>query len=170
MQTWASRLSCPRCRTLLFAARKEGVRVDACGGCGGVWLATADARIMLDRKSTAPAELAHVAASHARTLAVRPGPIACLECGEEMARSLVPDASVEIDACAVHGTWFDRGELERVTGALLPKSAVTPPPPVHLTTPPPVTEEEARRIAWDTYRDRKNFDQVLGDVFDMLLK
>ena len=129
-QTWTSRHTCPRCNQGLFAARREGIRVDACGGCGGVWLASDDAQRMLSSKSHAPSELARTAAEHARVVSIKQSAIKCLECGEELSRNVVPPHNVEIDVCATHGTWFDRSELERVVDALMPNVwRATPPPP-----------------------------------------
>jgi Zn-finger nucleic acid-binding protein len=31
-------MQCPRCRGLLAEMRRAGILVDACPGCGGVWL------------------------------------------------------------------------------------------------------------------------------------
>jgi hypothetical protein len=45
LQTWTSRRACPVCGVALYAARKDGFRVDGCGSCGGVWLSHADAEV-----------------------------------------------------------------------------------------------------------------------------
>jgi Zn-finger nucleic acid-binding protein len=48
-------LRCPRCATPLKEARQDGVRLDACGGCHGVWLDRGE----LERIKTRRWELQH---------------------------------------------------------------------------------------------------------------
>jgi Zn-finger nucleic acid-binding protein len=172
-QTWNSRLACPRCDAPLFAARRHGVRIDACGGCGGVWLSSDDAHRMLQQKTRAPAELARKAAANARVLSVKPGTIACPECKTELSRTVVPPSGVEIDVCAAHGTWFDRSELERVVDGLLPPP---PPPPVHVyaprsgaSAPMPTAREIAQEVYLEEQR-RKATADAIGGLFSLLLK
>src|SRR5262249_40668894 len=55
---------------------------------------------------------------------VEAGPLACPECRAPLARGTLPGTSLELDACASHGTWFDRGELRVVALAY----AKLPPP------------------------------------------
>ncbi len=173
VQTWTSRLSCPRCQVTLFAARRSGIRVDGCGACGGVWLATDDARRMLDTRSRVAAELAGTAARRASALAYRPGEAACPECNVTLTRSVVPPANIEIDVCAQDGTWFDRGELERVLEVLMPAPAAPAPPAVAPFAPMlaagPSASEIARAIAQEQ-RNRDLYAKVTGDVLAWLVK
>ncbi|MCS6901601.1 MAG: zf-TFIIB domain-containing protein, partial [Polyangiaceae bacterium] len=41
-------------------------------------------------------------------------PVRCPECGKPMRRAPGGDASLLIDICDEHGTWFDRDELQQV--------------------------------------------------------
>lgn len=124
LQTWTSRRECPQCRVALFAARKEGYRVDACATCGGAWLDHATStRAVADRNLT-PAQLAEVAASHAPgapTNANRHCPI----CTQPLRQRLVPEARVVIDVCDAHGAWYDPDELRTVIESLV---RANPPP------------------------------------------
>lgn len=170
VQTWTSRLACPRCAVPLFAARRSGIRVDGCGACGGVWLATDDARRMLETRSRVAADLAATAGRGARALAYKAGDAACPVCAVTLDRSVVPPGNTEIDVCAVHGTWFDRGELERVLDALMPARAVPPlaplAPPV-AAAPAPTAEEIARAVVQEQ-RDRELYAKVSADVLAWL--
>jgi Zn-finger nucleic acid-binding protein len=175
VQTWTSRLTCPRCQVTLFAARRSGIRVDACGACGGVWLATDDARRMLETRSRVAAELAGKAASRASSLAYTPGDASCPECGVTLARTVVPPANIEIDVCAKDGTWFDRGELARVLEVLMPAplapiaQAFAPAPAFAPVAPGPSAEEIARAVVQEQ-RDRELYAKVTGDVLAWLVK
>lgn len=42
------------------------------------------------------------------------GAINCPVCSEPLRRERVQNAWLDIDVCGLHGTWYDRGELERV--------------------------------------------------------
>jgi Zn-finger nucleic acid-binding protein len=45
-------------------------------------------------------------------------PVACPTCRGAMQRHHVKVAGVDVDRCAAHGTFYDRGEVERVVEAL----------------------------------------------------
>jgi Zn-finger nucleic acid-binding protein len=119
LQTWVSQRSCPTCALPLFAARKDGFRVDACGSCGGAWLPTADATRMVDERSAVPVELGIIATERAQARRGVPAGKPCLDCGRPLVRRDLPRA--QIDACDVHGTWFDAGELRVLARTVLSK-------------------------------------------------
>jgi Zn-dependent protease with chaperone function/Zn-finger nucleic acid-binding protein len=119
--------ACPSCGAALAPADYEGVRILACGHCGGRWVSTVDvARIVARREVTFTAEQRRLAADVAargielRKAAARGALRApealrpCPECGATMIRRLYSyDFSVDIDYCARCGSfWFDRDELE----------------------------------------------------------
>ena len=99
---------CPRDGAALEVMRVGVHSFMRCPGCRGAFLEAAVVAAMLR-------------AMGAETLP-EPRPVAtdrplrCPSCQEPLARGAVPSApgSVEIDACAQHGVWFDRGELESV--------------------------------------------------------
>ena len=108
---------CPRCRLDLFAGAAGGVTMHGCGRCGGVWLDNASARRIHE---AAPADAVALAdsASAAAAVAVDAAAVApCAGCGQPMARTTIQAAGVDVDSCAPHGTWFDRGELHAVADA-----------------------------------------------------
>jgi Zn-finger nucleic acid-binding protein len=129
LRTWRSRHDCPRCAASLTAARSEGIRVDGCAACGGVWLASEDAQEMMRTKNRAAASLAALASRNATVRSVATAPIRCLVCDEQLERVIVPPTDIEIDVCKAHGTWFDRAELERIVDSLMPPSIVPVPAP-----------------------------------------
>jgi hypothetical protein len=92
--------------------------VFGCTGCGGVWTDAAAAKHVeaaLDAPILALAERA--AANFAdRPLPNDVGGRGCPTCGGALRR--VKLATTDLDVCRDHGTWFDRGELERVARVL----------------------------------------------------
>lgn len=118
LRTWPSERACPVCSIPLFAASKDGYRIDACGKCGGSWIAHTDLRRMIDTSEKAPVELARMAdgapaSTRDRTTKTRE----CPECRSALVTENL--AGVDIDVCGDHGTWFDRHELEQVAIVLL---------------------------------------------------
>lgn len=166
LQTWVSRRVCPDCGVLLFAARRDAYRVDACGSCGGAWLGHEEARRAFEERSLAPALLADEAAKRAERRASR-GTRSCPECREELAPTDVRDAGVVIDVCASHGAWYDPGELRRVITAVAKRRPI----PID----PDVEHAIAQAARQGAYRPPADYEPGRGhplsvlDALDMLL-
>jgi Zn-finger nucleic acid-binding protein len=136
LQTWASSLECPDCGIHLYAARKEGFRIDACGRCRGAWLDRSTSERAIDERSLVPAMLADVAASGVDPAdGSPPSRRLCPDCRAPLITSRIADAGVVVDVCATHGTWFDPGEMRAVITAIVKR------------TPPAVDPEVDRIIA-----------------------
>ncbi|OGQ18239.1 MAG: hypothetical protein A2138_03090 [Deltaproteobacteria bacterium RBG_16_71_12] len=123
-------LTCPRCRST--ALRAEGPAF-GCWRCGGVFLrgAVADSlRLALDPRAHAAAER-YVGSPFARVDLARAA--ACPVCRATMKR--FPAGPVDVDTCAVHGTWYDPRELCAVRDALL-ANGVRAEAPVPVALPP----------------------------------
>lgn len=112
------------CAIPLFAASKDGYRLDACGKCGGAWIAHGDVRKMIDTSSKTPIDLARMADSvpAMQPAEAAPAPRECPECRSVLVTENL--AGVDIDVCNEHGTWFDRHELQHVAVALLAEYGV----------------------------------------------
>lgn len=111
---------CPACTGKLFAAPDRN-GVFGCNACGGIWADIETSQLIAAVLDPDLVDLADRAASHAaRTSggAALPaeGERRCPQCHELLAR--VHTASTNLDVCIMHGTWFDRGELQRVSRKL----------------------------------------------------
>lgn len=131
-----SQRQCPRCRLPLHVGQTANVSVHACGQCGGLWLDRADADRMVHSLCEHALQLAESAASHALAKVDTDAEgIPCPVCQHPLARSRVDKAWLDIDVCSSHGTWFDRGELQRVARSLGRPQAADwrdqPPPAQH---------------------------------------
>jgi Zn-finger nucleic acid-binding protein len=105
-------MDCPRCKTELRDVR----HIFVCLGCGGAFLpSTAQAAVAraLDPVAQKTAALAGVRGTAAVDTAAR---TPCPLCTKAMGRFRV--GGVDVDNCAAHGSWYDRGELEVVADAL----------------------------------------------------
>jgi Zn-finger nucleic acid-binding protein len=108
---------CPRCGIGLEDRSAGRAKLSACRQCGGVWLPKGAARILVDHVLgslpivIAAEKAARAARGHA------PGDRAA-KCpwDAEPLRSVEIDG-VEIDVCAVHGAWFDAGEVRLIANA-----------------------------------------------------
>lgn len=86
-----------------------------CGQCGGVWLDRLTSERVVKNACQASIALARAAAESARP-DVQPAAhhLSCPVCRAQMQTERVAKAWLDIDVCEAHGTWYDRGELERV--------------------------------------------------------
>lgn len=111
-------LMCPKCDTALSIALEEGVEVDACPKCQGVWVDDVEEKQVLQMKPDVFSvdelrRLRKIYQPFSRTEKVRYVP--CPLCKQRMHRKIWGSHSgVMVDKCARHGTWFDIGELEKV--------------------------------------------------------
>jgi Zn-finger nucleic acid-binding protein len=101
------RWSCPRDGAALEVVRVGIHSFMRCPSCRGAFLEAAVVRAMVHAMGGEAPEPRPVATER---------PLRCPSCSQPLARGSLPSAPgrVEIDACAEHGVWFDRGELESV--------------------------------------------------------
>jgi len=126
-------LDCPRCAVSLVesrGARQTGARpgtagrrrlprgtriaARACPLCGGVWLAAGLAerlkQVLADGGPIVLCKLAHGVADVPRDCRGIP----CAVCRSPMELAFLERAGIVVDTCRLHGTWFDRGELQQL--------------------------------------------------------
>jgi Zn-finger nucleic acid-binding protein len=115
LRTWETTNKCPRCQMDLYAGEKDGVLVEACGRCGGIWFADEQAKRALALGSRAAEELARKVEAVTRPRPkIESARLACPECQMKMTRTTVGGqlaGAPTVDRCDQHGTWFDREEL-----------------------------------------------------------
>ncbi|MBN1864994.1 MAG: zf-TFIIB domain-containing protein [Victivallales bacterium] len=108
---------CPECNEEMLVIELDGVEIDLCDTCRGVWLDEGEIELLagLDESSDEP----FVKALRDRGAEKRTGNRKCPVCSKAMIIVEVPlDPPVEIDRCpANHGLWFDHGELDAVVAA-----------------------------------------------------
>lgn len=113
-------LSCPRClnQPLDQAFGPQGVLIDHCPQCAGVWL---DKGEIYYYASDAKAMYAAIAEAYQKPV---PSQILCRRCDVQMWEAQFPGGPV-IDACRkCGGNWFDRGEIEALNALLMKRLAV----------------------------------------------
>jgi len=109
--------ACPRCRQQLVPRTESTVTAQVCPRCGSLWLDPWRAAQVTDIHGVARA-LRALADDAARRApfggATGQFNVACPFCGLTMERMAHQRSGVVVDLCQQHGTWFDRGELQRV--------------------------------------------------------
>lgn len=112
----ADRAPCPRCATPLVREATVGLR--SCDSCGGVLVDHATLAALLRELEASPSGRPRVeprpgGGSRVALDEVRYLP--CPDCATSMnRRNFGRTSGVIVDVCAVHGTWFDAGELTRI--------------------------------------------------------
>jgi Zn-finger nucleic acid-binding protein len=112
-------LKCPRCEIGLrpVAAGKQSLNV--CDRCGGFWVDKSTFQDICtkqeDQEAVLGFQLEPPAPPGAREQKTRRAYIPCPQCGKLMNQKNFSDCSgVILDWCRDHGSWFDKGELQRI--------------------------------------------------------
>ena len=103
-------MKCPNCDADLVAARRNGVDLELCPSCRGMWLS----RQELDQLENKAFDLGD---DHKGSLVFHPAPSTrtCPECARPLGRFQYRDYDLEMEFCEDgHGFWLDEGEDKRV--------------------------------------------------------
>ncbi len=106
-------LLCPRCDRPLQTVEHEGVYVDTCGCCGGLWLDCGELPSLLQRSGR---ELQGFSAGRPSVSPPPFAPLVCPVCHVAMEETPFAHSSgVYINACgSCRGVWTDSGELAAI--------------------------------------------------------
>ncbi len=108
---------CPHCRKRLVGVDVDGVHLQGCARCGGVWVDNKSALRILGAPRRIFIELATRAAKNAQVAATRAAQPLCAVCPAVLDRTIIH--RITLDICSDHGTWFDAHELSALTRVLL---------------------------------------------------
>ncbi|MCK5707094.1 MAG: zf-TFIIB domain-containing protein [Candidatus Aureabacteria bacterium] len=106
-------MDCPRCDDLMIVLELNGVEIDYCTECGGIWLDEGELEILLDNEVEKKNLLTSFRSFEGIGEEIRKCPV----CEKNMEKILCSchDKEVIIDRCRkMHGLWFDKGELDDV--------------------------------------------------------
>jgi Zn-finger nucleic acid-binding protein len=111
-------LECPCCQISMQCKTQEGADVHECGKCGGLWVDFIEEKTLLKIKpeTFTVDELRRLRKLYeplGQTEPVRY--LKCPVCGELMYRkNWGARSGVIVDKCGEHGTWYDRGEVDKI--------------------------------------------------------
>jgi Zn-finger nucleic acid-binding protein len=107
---------CPRCPADLVVRDEDGVVVAACPSHHGLFVTHRALVALVDTAAMGPPALDAPA-------------VPCPRCAEPMtARTFGRDASIVVDVCEQHGTWFDAGELRAAAKSVNEQRSVSVTP------------------------------------------
>lgn len=100
-------MNCPRCESVMLVYELQGVEIDYCEECGGIWLDAGELeRLLQDRAEDVMSNFEVI--KHSKEPKLR-----CPACGKKMEK--VVCGNTHLDKCKKgHGIWFDEGELSEV--------------------------------------------------------
>ncbi len=139
---------CPRCGAPLVALLAGAFTLGTCRACAGVFAPNAAAAHLaqkLDEQMAAAVTRVSVGATDMSAMPDGSPALACPTCGAAMGRVVVSETA--LDTCAMHGTWFDAWELERVmrarAGAQAPRAPFTVIDAGGAALPPPTVPTQS---------------------------
>ncbi len=113
-------VDCPVCREPLIVAERDGIELDVCLWCHGLWFDVGEIELLaekLGRAMAVPEGLFAKADSSEK-------PRSCPRCDRAMEKVTAGASPVILlDRCAAHGLWFDHGELGALVRQLAEKPA-----------------------------------------------
>ena len=112
-------MRCPRCSQGLVETTYEGVKVDLCASCKGIWLDQGELKPILDAQilqfDAATLERGRAGPKMGIPDAEKQSIEACPKCSKPMAAmNFGANSGIIVDVCSGHGMWLDRQELETI--------------------------------------------------------
>jgi Zn-finger nucleic acid-binding protein len=110
-------INCPKCNVEMNVNKHGSVETDECPTCGGIWVDKFEEKQALEME---PAVFTADDIYNFRKLYKPEGKteevryFKCPKCGEMMWRkNYMSHSGIIVDSCNEHGTFFDKGELEK---------------------------------------------------------
>ncbi|HCO94035.1 MAG TPA: hypothetical protein DIU00_08800 [Phycisphaerales bacterium] len=106
-------MDCPACKNAMITLELEGVEIDYCTDCGGIWLDAGELELLLNEPDKAKHMLDSFKIDTVSTEKIRKCPI----CDKKMQKIVVGSSkpTLLIDKCRRgDGLWFDKGELQDI--------------------------------------------------------
>jgi Zn-finger nucleic acid-binding protein len=115
-------VDCPACKKLLIVAERQGIELDCCPACRGLWFDAGELDLLAEKLGLPQGE--HDPARFALA-DVKEKTRRCPRCDSGMEKVFFdPGKTIVLDRCERgHGLWFDQGELAKVLGQLAQLSA-----------------------------------------------
>jgi Zn-finger nucleic acid-binding protein len=107
---WSGAMRCPKCRGDMELLEVDGVQVDRCSDCRGLWFDAGEVEQLRDRKIAAALDVGDTATGKAQNSV---DDYRCPRCGGEMLRMVDPEQRhVWFEQCGeCYGSYFDAGEF-----------------------------------------------------------
>jgi Zn-finger nucleic acid-binding protein len=106
-------MDCPDCKNAMITLELEGVEIDYCTNCGGIWLDAGELELLFNDPGKAKILLDSFRVDSTSTERLKKCPI----CDKKMQKVAVGSSKpvLLIDKCRRgDGLWFDKGELQDI--------------------------------------------------------
>jgi Zn-finger nucleic acid-binding protein len=106
-------MDCPDCKNAMITLELEGVEIDYCTSCGGIWLDAGELELLLGEPEKARGLLDSFRIESRSSEKAKKCPI----CDKKMQKIVVGSSKpvLLIDKCRRgDGLWFDKGELQDI--------------------------------------------------------
>ena len=106
-------MDCPDCKNAMITLELEGIEIDYCTNCGGIWLDASELELLLNDPGKAKILLDSFRIDSTSTERLKKCPI----CNKKMQKVVVGSSKplLLIDKCRRgDGLWFDKGELQDI--------------------------------------------------------
>ncbi len=111
-------LMCPKCKAAMRMALADGIEIDTCDRCQGIWADFADEKTLLQIKPEifSVDELRRLRRHYEKTFTRETVQyVPCPVCSKMMnRRNWGSHSGVIVDRCEEHGNWYDKGEVEKI--------------------------------------------------------
>lgn len=117
-------MECPRCKPALVVHKVEGVEVDKCPECGGLWFQEGEVQTAKDAAAPDLRWLDFDMWQHMDQYHYSVQDLICPQCTIPMLAVRYGDTNVQVDYCPVcQGMWLDEGEFGRIISELADQAA-----------------------------------------------
>ena len=101
-------MNCPKCRSQLNHETINGVKIERCSQCQGIWLITPDIETLEDRAfETQELESSTI-------FDAKDSHLTCSLCQNRMKKVIYGSYDLQLIFCPRHGYWIDQEEEERL--------------------------------------------------------
>lgn len=112
-------MNCPRCSIELEKRSVDGIELDECRQCGGIWFDRDELRKLKDHEDSDLNWMDFDIWKHRDLFHVSEKPAKCPKCQFAMASIGYGNTGVKVDFCVdCEGIWLDGGEFEKIISAL----------------------------------------------------
>lgn len=119
LETRTESIQCSACSHTMIEVQEDGVDIDVCPSCGGVWCDVGELETLIDIKQTTESQqndgVLRQSNGHASPSNDQNGLRSCPICSRPMARENFSKSSgVIVDRCRFHGFFLDKDELDQI--------------------------------------------------------
>ena len=121
-------MNCPACKTTMFVMEYDGLELDHCPGCAGVWFDADELDLLFGHSASLTTDVIGALPDAAAADVGTEKPRRCPRCRKTMRKvNIGGDSGVLVDVCrGDHGLFFDQGEVAQLARSLVAPDANLP--------------------------------------------